>query len=317
MTTLSESRFYMWRAVFALAHADGHVSDEERRFMEIYLSRLQLTREQRQVLSADITQAQDVASMFARISVEKDSDDFFNFARLLVWCDGDFDEQEKRIMDMLRKRQDTPLGNERLLLKLQNSGRRKSDWLKKARHSISGLRDVFEIFSVMGDSDSHRAGGANGVVDESRFYMWRAVFAMAHADDVVTSEERKYLKGIISREPFNEEQKKILEQDIDTPQDIAEMYLKIEDQNDRSQFFYHARMLVWSDGDFGEQEQKIIMRLKHNHVRTVDFDQLLKDMDLSLDDDQKARIVLERDRVVVDSPRGGLWRKVMRLFGAH
>jgi uncharacterized membrane protein YebE (DUF533 family) len=307
----------MWRAVFALAHADGHVSDAERRFMEIYLSRLQLTHEQRQVLTADITQAQDVASMFSKITGEKDAEDFFNFARLLVWCDGDFDEQEKRIMEMLRKRQDTPLGTERLLLKLQNSGRRKSDWLKKARHSISGLKDVFEMFAVMGDSDIRGGGSADGRMSESRFYMWRAVFAMAHADDVVTTEERKYLKGILSREPFTDEQRKILEQDIEQAQDIAEMYLKIEDQNDRSQFFYHARMLVWSDGDFGEQEQKIIMRLKHNHVRTVDFDQLIQDMDLSLDDDQKARIVKDHDRAIEDMPRGGFFSKLMRLLGGR
>ncbi|HEY0901568.1 MAG TPA: hypothetical protein VGD95_05540 [Micavibrio sp.] len=316
MTSLSESRFHMWRAVFALAHADGHVSEEERRFMEIYLSRLSLTDAQHQLLRADITQAQDVAHMFASITVEKDVEDFFNFARLLVWCDGDFDEQEKRIMEMLRKRQDTPLGAERLLLKLQNSGRKKSDWLKKARHSIHNLKDVLDMFVAMGESDLKGARTAQAL-EESRFYMWRAVFAMAHADDVVTAEELKYLKGILAREPFSAEQKKILEDDIEHAQDIAEMYLKIEDQNDRSQFFYHARMLVWSDGDFGEQEQKIMMRLKHNHVRTVDFDQLIKDMDLSLDDDQKARIVRDHDRVVDDTSRTGLWGKLMRLLGGR
>lgn len=311
MTTLSESRFYMWRAVFALAHTDGHVSDEERRFMEIYISRLSLTPEQKQILQDDVSRAQDVGVMFGKITSEKDADDFFNFARLLVWCDGDFGEQEKRIMDMMRQRQDTPLGTERMLLKLQNSGRKKSDWLKKARSSINGLKDVFEIFSIIGDSDVKSAPRGSGM-SESRFYMWRAVFAMAHADHVVTAEEKKYLKGVLSSEPFGDEQKSILERDIDTAQDIAEMFLRIEDQNDRSQFFYHARMLVWSDGDFGEQEQKIIMRLKQNHVRTVDFSKVLEDLDLSLDDDQKARIVREHDQVLHEAAPNGFFRKLMR-----
>ena len=31
---VSESRFYMWRAIFALAHADHIVTDEEYRFMQ-------------------------------------------------------------------------------------------------------------------------------------------------------------------------------------------------------------------------------------------------------------------------------------------
>ncbi len=311
MTNLSESRFHMWRAVFALAHADGHVSDEERRFMEIYLSRLPVTPEQKQTLQDDISRAQDVGVMFGKITSEKDSDDFFNFARLLVWCDGDFGQQEKRIMEMMRQRQDTPLGTERMLLKLQNSGRKKSDWLKKARASVDGLKDVFEMFSIMGDNDVKSAPRGSGMSD-SRFYMWRAVFAMAHADHVVTAEEKKYLKGVLGSEPFNDDQKAILERDIDAAQDVAEMFLRVEDQSDRSQFFYHARMLVWSDGDFGEQEQKIIMRLKQNHVRTVDFNKVLEDLDLTLDEDQKAKIVREHDEVMHHSASNGLFRKLMR-----
>ncbi len=313
MTTLSESRFYMWRAVFALAHADGHVSDEERRFMEIYLSRLPVTPAQEGILKQDIERAQDVAALFDKISSEKDSDDFFNFARLLVWCDGDFDAQEKRIMDMMRQRHDdAPLATERLLLKLQTSGRKKADWLKGAHRSIAGLKDVFEMFSVMGDSDIKSASRKSGVVSDSRFYMWRTVFAMAHADQVVTVEEKKYLKGVLASEPFTAEQKKILENDIVQAQDIADMFLKIEDQSDRSQFFYHARMLVWSDGDFDGQEQKIMMRLKQNHVRTVDFNQLIKDMDLSLDEDQKAQIIREHNRIMYAPPPEGLFRRIMR-----
>jgi uncharacterized tellurite resistance protein B-like protein len=147
--------------------------------------------------------------------------------------------------------------------------------------------------------------------------MWRAVFAMAHADDVVTSEERKYLQGVLATEPFSEEQKKILEKDMDVAQDVAAMFIKIDDQNDRSQFFYHARMLVWSDGDFGEQEQKIIMRLKQTHVRTVDFDQIIKDLDLTLDDDQKIRIAEDRGKVLDDDQPEGFFRKIMRQLSGN
>ncbi len=314
MTTLSDSRFYMWRAIFALAHADGHVSDEERRFMEIYLSRLSATPEQKQILKGDIEHRHDVAPLFAKISVEKDVEDFFNFARLLVWSDGDFGKQERQIMDLLRQRHDTPLGTERLLVKLQNSGKRKSDWLKNMRRSVGEFKDIFDLFS--GDDEAHSSSVRKGDgVSSGRFHMWRAVFAMAHADEVVTAEERKYLQGILSSEPFSEEQKKILEKDMDTPQDVAEMFLKVDDQNDRSQFFYHARMLVWSDGDFGEQEQKIIMRLKQNHVRTVDFDQVIKDLDLALDDEQKVRMVQDRDRVIDQSE--GFFRKLMRQISGR
>lgn len=314
MATLSDSRFHMWRTVFALAHADGKVTSEEARFMKIYLSRLTLTPEQHTILKGDIEQRQEVAPLFSKISAEKDIEDFFNFSRLIVWCDGDFGEQEKQIMEMLRQRRDTPLGSERLLTKLQASGREKAGWLTKVHASVSGLKDIFDLFPDPATAIGLSKDGKG--VSDSRFYMWRAVFGMAHADEIVTEEEKKYLRNILGAEPFNQEQRLILEKDIDVPQDIAAMFVKIDDQNDRSQFFYHARMLVWSDGDFGEQEQKIIMRLKGTHVRTVDFDQIIKDLDLSLDDDQKVRIAKDRHHVL-DAYQEGFFRRLMRQLSGR
>lgn len=316
MTSLTDSRFHMWRAIFAMAHADGHISDEERRFMQIYLSRLPVSPEQKSVLTDDIQTRHEVSVMFSKVTAEKDIEDFFNFARLLVWCDGNFDEQERQIMALLSQRQDTALGVDRLLLKLQSTGSKKADWLRSARRKVSGLKDILELIPGVRDADAKTTGRSAGV-SESTFYMWRAVFAMAHADDVVTAEEKKYLHGILANEPFCAEQKRILEKDIDTPQDVANMFVKVEDQHDRSQFFYHARMLVWSDGDFGEQEQKIIMRLKQTHVRTVDFDQIIKDLDLSLDEEQKVRIAEDRHRVLQTEHPEGFFRKLMRKVSGH
>ncbi|QQG37185.1 MAG: TerB family tellurite resistance protein [Micavibrio aeruginosavorus] len=311
MTSMADSRFYMWRTVFALAHADGQVTDKERQFMQIYLSRLSLSPEQKDILKADIDNRQEVSLMFSKITAEKDVEDFFNFARLLVWCDGDFAEQERQILELLRQRHDTPLGTERLIYKLKASGEKKSSWLRKMREKAGELKDILDVFAASAIADDAKGKKGEGL-GHSRFYMWRAVFAMAHADNVVTEEERKYLRNILAEEPFSAEQKKILEEDMAQPQDIAEMFVNIEDQNDRSQFFYHARMLVWSDGDFGEQEQKIMMRLKQTHVRTVDFDQIMKNLDLSIDDEQKQKLAESRSRVLDVDPPQGFFRRLLR-----
>jgi len=121
-------------------------------------------------------------------------------------------------------------------------------------------------------------------VTESRFYMWRAVFALAHADHKITDEERLFMEGVLSEELFSEEQTQVLKQDIEETQDISEMFMNISEQEDRSQFFYYARLLCWSDGDFDEQEQKIMLKLKSIHVRNVDIDQMIKNVDLQVDD---------------------------------
>ena len=302
--SLTDSRFHMWRTVFALAHADGQVTDQERRFMQIYLSRVPADFRQKEILQKDVAQAQDVAVMFAKITVEKDVEDFFNFARLLVWCDGDFGAQESQIMERLRQAKVSPQATENLLTKLRISGQKKSGWLRKMHASVDGLKDIFEMIPGMGDSESG--------VTNSRFFMWRAVFAIVHADNVVTPEERKYLNGVLAREPFNMEQRLILEKDIDTAQDIAEMFVKIEEQNDRSQFFYHARLVVWSDGDFGEQEQKIMTLLKRTHISTLDFDKVINDLDLKLDDEQKVKIFVDRRRAIDPDAPEGFFRRLLR-----
>lgn len=147
---------------------------------------------------------------------------------------------------------------------------------------------------------------------ESRFFMWRAVFAMAHADRVVTAEEKSFLYKVMADYSFTGEQRHILETDLEHAQDIGKMFDRITDQNDRSKFFQYARALVWCDGDFGEQEQKIMVALKKSYVSTVDYEAIADTMQLELAEDDKAAI-----RDVYHSIRNskpGFWQ---RFFGGR
>ncbi len=125
--------------------------------------------------------------------------------------------------------------------------------------------------------------GANEGVSESRFYMWRAIFAMAHADGVVTEDEVEFLHEYLDHVNFSAEQEEILKQDLMDEQDIGGMYSKITDKNDRSQFFFFARMLVWSDGDYDEQEKEILHRLKKSHLSGLDMDEVSESIRSSAD----------------------------------
>ena len=74
------------------------------------------------------------------------------------------------------------------------------------------------------------------------------------------------------------------------------LFMKIEDQEDRSRFFYFARMMCWSDGNFDEQEQKIMLALETVHVRNIDFDKALASVDMELDEEQKEMIAEDMER---------------------
>lgn len=149
------------------------------------------------------------------------------------------------------------------------------------------------------------------MITESCFYMWRAVFAMAHADHVVTPEEKSYLYNVLGSYPFLSAQRETLENDMSVPQDPALMFEKISSQEDRSRFFYYARALVWCDGDFGEQEQKIMITLKKSHIETANHDSLDNSMQFELDDNDKIAVRLEHARMV-GVRKKSLWQK---LFG--
>lgn len=111
-------------------------------------------------------------------------------------------------------------------------------------------------------------------ISKSRFHMWRAVFAMAHADHVVTDEEKAFMENYLDNVPFSEEQKEVLREDMVTAQDVSEMFFMITEPEDQGQFFQFARELVWCDGDFDAQEEAIKERLKADQIDKMNLGRL-------------------------------------------
>ena len=150
-------------------------------------------------------------------------------------------------------------------------------------------------------------------LSDSRFNMWRAIFAMAHADHVVTNEERAFMYKVLTEEPLSTAQRAQLERDISAAQSIPDMFAKISDADDRSQFFYFARMLVWSDGDFGAQEQKIMLELNKAHVKMTDMDTLKSTMEFELDETEKMNLLFDHS-AAEGGAQGGLLGAFYRRF---
>lgn len=95
-------------------------------------------------------------------------------------------------------------------------------------------------------------------ISESRFYMWRAVVAMAHADSVVRPHEIHFILENTKKLPLDETQRDVLTKDTETPADIRWLFSKIKHEDDRQDFFHLARALSWSDGHFDEREQELL-----------------------------------------------------------
>lgn len=123
------------------------------------------------------------------------------------------------------------------------------------------------------------------IISDSRFYMWRSLFAIAHADAVVVAEERSLMNRILAEQPFSEEQRDILRRDIEHKEDVRILFSRVTEQQDRSEFFDYARKLVWTDGHFGVEEQKTLVDLKRMYVQSVDFEVFEETTGLTLSDE--------------------------------
>lgn len=131
---------------------------------------------------------------------------------------------------------------------------------------------------------------AKGVSD-SQFYMWRTLFAIVHVDNVVATQEVRFMAEAFEDIPFSEEQRAILNDDIKNPQNIEEMFKGITNVHDQATFFKYARELVHIDGDYGAQEQEIMARLQKLHIQGANLDDLVGNVTLELEEEDRLNIM--------------------------
>ncbi len=98
-------------------------------------------------------------------------------------------------------------------------------------------------------------------VNASKFTMLRCLVAMAHADGVVTDEERAYVSALANRMSLTNEQRTTLERDLVHAQDVGDLFRHINDPNYRSQVLYFARLMAFKDGILHPSEQEMLDKL--------------------------------------------------------
>lgn len=123
-------------------------------------------------------------------------------------------------------------------------------------------------------------------VSKSKFHMWRTLFAIAHADNIVTEEEIAFMAHVLEDIEFSDAQTAILKDDIHVAKDPEEMFKGITDQCDRVEFFEFARDLVWVDGDFGSEEQSVMIKLYQAHFKDTKVDDLVGTIGLEFEEDR-------------------------------
>jgi uncharacterized membrane protein YebE (DUF533 family) len=99
--SVSDSKFNMWRTVTALAHSDGVFHRDEEDYLKKIFENINLSKEQRDILAADLETAQDPAKLHGLITEPGDRAQVTYFGRILLWADKDFDHTEEEILSKL------------------------------------------------------------------------------------------------------------------------------------------------------------------------------------------------------------------------
>lgn len=97
-----EAEFAMWRAVFALAHADGSVAPEELGLVNRSMDVFKFSEDQRAQIYKDITGDLNIIQRFNAIEGEALRAQFFRLARIIIWCDGFLHAYELAMIESIR-----------------------------------------------------------------------------------------------------------------------------------------------------------------------------------------------------------------------
>lgn len=115
----------MWRAVIALAHADGHFAPEERAYIEKILGNMQrlfiVTDEQKAGFADDFAKPKSFGDMLRNINDPAARSELVYFGGILARVDGHLSPDEDAILKQLRISQMSSIDMDSLRLQVKDT----------------------------------------------------------------------------------------------------------------------------------------------------------------------------------------------------
>lgn len=115
---ISDSLFYMWRCVIAIAHADGKIAAQERAYLENVMANLDrvynLSEDQRTALKTDLDRPQKISDLLPRVTLPADRASLIYFGDVLASADGERSADEDAVLKKLHDDQMSKIDVEKL-----------------------------------------------------------------------------------------------------------------------------------------------------------------------------------------------------------
>ena len=109
----------MWRAIFAISYADGHISSEEENYILERLNSLPFNSDQRIQITEDLKKKTDIKEFFSLIVKPSNKSVCLHLMRGLAQKDGVYSEDEKKMINSISQEMSSKLNTEDLREKIK------------------------------------------------------------------------------------------------------------------------------------------------------------------------------------------------------
>ena len=120
-------------------------------------------------------------------------------------------------------------------------------------------------------------------MDENKFLMWRACFAILNLDGPASDEERTWAENLIFDQSFSPEQEKQLQNDLYDQNKFDAIFDQLTSPADKSYVLHMVRTLGNIDGHYSESEKAAFQRVQDKINASIDIADIKKKADEIVD----------------------------------
>ena len=118
------------------------------------------------------------------------------------------------------------------------------------------------------------------VITESKFHAWRACVAVTFLDNIVTTEERKWVEDKIKHLPLSNDQRLILIKDLETGVTLEETLKKVTDKRDLAFVVDTFRVLGHVDKSFSPAEKESFKKLEAQVLKGLNLAEISQQVEI-------------------------------------
>ncbi|EQC52361.1 DUF533 domain-containing protein [Bacteriovorax sp. DB6_IX] len=141
---------------------------------------------------------------------------------------------------------------------------------------------------------------------ESYLNLWRAVIGLTTVDGIVTDQEREWINKFMAQIKISDEERAILEDDIQNPKNAITFIDQITEASHLSQL-HHLANIVFKSDDFDHKESVYLDKI-HKHIETR------VDLMCAMRKSQDVMAQVERERLAQKKDIKGFFLGLAELF---